>query len=260
LALNLTTEYPLEAKPVRDTSDLLNHPGKNTRRLSVITNLTKQLYHRQTTSRTSLRSFYIKTLVLQNFFEKNIPCCPQWVMDHFDEEVGFVQRNINRSIKANRYLQSDQMLYPSNALIKHIKAIYRDSGLPFIETDDRFAIKISPFKALQFLIDYCRISLTNKKKPETLLQQVIQLTLWEPLFYERKNILTTGQIARRIETSKSTLSTALSVMLDQGLLKTKQDCSDSRITYWQVNPAAPSLREKYLTLRDYLDGNEYRHK
>lgn len=176
-------------------------------------------------------------------------------MDHFNEDADFIQRSINRSIKANRYLLSDEKIYPTKALIEHIKGVYRDSNLPFIETNNRYGIKITPFKALQFLIDYCRVSLA-KKDQETLLQQVIQLTLWENFFYKKKEPLTTGHIAQRLKISKSTLSTALSPMLEKGLLKTKQDCRDDRITYWVLNPEDSSLRKKYLTIRDYLDGKD----
>ena len=248
--LNVIIDNALNSKPL-SLHGRLSPVTKQIKQLELLTNLTLQLYNRQTTSRTSLRTFFIKTLVHQKFFEENSPCCQQWVMDHFDEDADFIQRNIKRSIKANRYLFSDEKLYPSKALIEHIQGIYEDSGVSFIETNNRYGINITPFKVLQFLIDYCRISLA-KKDQETLLQQAIQLTLWENLFYKKKKSLSTGHIAQRLNISKSTLSTALSRLLGQGILKTKQDCSDARITFWILNPENQSLREKYHVIQDYL--------
>ena len=252
--MNVTTDYALNSKALRHSGQY-SRVTKRTKHLTLLTNLTLQLYKRQTTSRTSLRAFFIKTLVLQNFFEKNIPCCQQWIMEHFDEDADFIKRNIKRSIKADRYLLSGEKIYPTKTLIKHIKGIYSDSGVPFIETKNGYGVKITPFKVLQFLVDYCRLSLANKDQ-ETLLQQAIQLTLWEHFLYKRKAFLTTGDIAQRLKISKSTLSTALSPMLEHGLLKTKQDCSDDRITYWILNQQDPSLRKKYHVIRDYLCCNE----
>ena len=221
------------------------------KQLALITNLASKLYFRQTTSRTSLRSFFIKEIILENFFQHNIPCHNQWVIDQAGEDPNFVNRNINRSIKANRYRLIDDQLYPTQPLIKDLKSIYRDSQIPFTEPNNRYGIKITPFRILEFLTAYCAISMVGKNQA-TLLQQAIELALWEAYFLFKKKNLITSQIAQRLQVSKSTLSTALATLIEQQLLAARSDSCDNRIIHWHLNPKDSSIREKYGTIKRFF--------
>ena len=236
--------------PDSDLPDCQYTPMKM-KQLALITNLASQLYFRQTTSRTSLRSFFIKEIITENFFQHNIPCHSQWVIDKAGEDPNFVKRNINRSIKANRYRLIDDQLYPTQPLIKHLKSIYRDSQIPFTEPSNGYGIKITPFRILEFVTAYCAISMIERNQA-TLLQQAIELALWEAFFLFKKKTLITGQIAQRLQVSKSTLSTALGPLIEQQLLTTRSDSCDNRITHWQLNPKNSSIKEKYTTIKEFF--------
>ena len=201
---------------------------------------------KQKTNCHSYRASYLKAILLEYWFGYGTGISLEALVNSPADESSYIRRFLRRYIDEGRSYERGGILYPTQELIKNIVEVCHLSGVPIRFNVSKCELRVAPGLARGARELTGRCSLEDRNLSGQLIR--LELALWEHMTSRTGELMSTSDIARRANISKSTLTTLLNAAFTHKMLTHHVDDNDERVTRWALNPSHPRNTQMYKAL------------
>ncbi len=189
------------------------------------------------TSKTSLRSFTIKTSFVERWlnYRQGYPVA-ELLQRFYPSDEQYVLRQLRRFGRAGRINIVNGRIEPTEAVLADLMHCAKKASLSVETIEDGYHFAYE--RNICWLISrMCELSILGNREP-SLLNHLVELAVWEANLSGLNQLeVTSGWIERRLEISKSTLSCLLHKG-DHPNLVVRVSEADNRKLLWKLSPDA----------------------